>query len=70
MEEVNVGGKLFGAPHEVSTEREFFIENILVRILLIIEMITVDRPCAMGGQYTHILIPYSSLLLGIQPRVG
>jgi len=30
------------------TEREFFIDNLLVRIYLNIEMILVDRPCAMG----------------------
>ena len=29
-------------------EREFFSDNLLVRIHLIIEMISVDRPCAMG----------------------
>ena len=29
-------------------EREIVIENLLVRIHLIIEMISVDRPCAMG----------------------
>ena len=29
-------------------EREFFIDNLLVPIHLIIEMILVDRPCAMG----------------------
>ena len=29
-------------------EREFFIDNLLVRIHVIIEMILVDRPCAMG----------------------
>ena len=29
-------------------EREFFIDNLLVRIHLIIEMILADRPCAMG----------------------
>ena len=28
-------------------EREFFVDNLLVRIHLIIEMILVDRPCAM-----------------------
>ena len=28
-------------------EREFFIDTLLVRIHLIIEMILVDRPCAM-----------------------
>ena len=30
------------------TEREFFFDNLLVRILVIVEMILVDRPCAMG----------------------
>ena len=30
------------------TEREIFIDNLLVRIHLIIVMILVDRPCAMG----------------------
>ena len=29
-------------------QEEFFIDNLLVRIRLIIEMILVDRPCAMG----------------------
>jgi len=29
-------------------EREFFIDKLLVRIHLIIEMILVDRPCALG----------------------
>ena len=32
----------------VPTEREIFIDNLLVRIHLIIEMILVDRPRAMG----------------------
>ena len=27
---------------------EFFIDNLMVRIHIIIEMILVDRPCAMG----------------------
>ena len=31
-----------------SPERDFFIDNPLVRIHLIIEMILVDRPCVMG----------------------
>jgi len=31
-----------------SAEREFFIDNLLARIYFIIEMIIVDRPCAMG----------------------
>jgi len=29
-------------------ERKFFIDNLLVQIHLLIEMILVDRPCAMG----------------------
>ena len=29
-------------------EREFSIDNLLIRIHLIIEMTLVDRPCAMG----------------------
>ena len=31
------------------SERDFFIDNLLVRIHLIIEMFLVDRSCAMGG---------------------
>ena len=29
-------------------ERQFLVDNLLVRIHLIIVMILVDRPCAMG----------------------
>ena len=29
-------------------EREIFIDNLLVRVHCIIEMIVVERPCAMG----------------------
>ena len=36
------------APNRLHSEREFFIDNLLVRIHLIIKMILVDRPCAMG----------------------
>jgi len=32
----------------IHPQREFFIENLLVRIHVIIEMILVDRPFAMG----------------------
>ncbi len=35
-------------------ERDFFIDSLMVRIGLIIEMIRVDRPCATGIQ-----IPFS-----------
>ena len=35
-------------PAACCTEREFFIDNLMVRIHLIIVMILVDRPCAMG----------------------
>ena len=31
-------------------EREFFIDNLLIRIHLIIEKILVEWPCAMGVQ--------------------
>ena len=35
-------------PSESWPEREFFIDNLLVRIHLIIDMILVDRLCALG----------------------
>ena len=31
----------------ICRERDFFIDSLLVRIHLIVEMILVDRPCAM-----------------------
>ena len=31
-------------------EKEFIIDNLLVRIHEIVEMILVDRPCAMGAR--------------------
>jgi len=34
-------------PHQAKIEA-FFIDNLLVRIHLIIGMVLVDRPCAMG----------------------
>jgi len=37
----------YGRP-VISREREFFTDNLLVQIHLIIEMILVDRSCAMG----------------------
>ena len=36
-------------PAEREREIELFIDNLLVRIHLIIEKILEDRPCAMGG---------------------
>ena len=33
---------------DLGREREFFVDNLMVRIHLIIVMILVDRPCAMG----------------------
>ena len=33
---------------KVHPEREFFIDNLLVRIQFIIQIILVHRPCAMG----------------------
>ena len=35
-------------PPTLNPEREFFIDNLLVRIHFIIEMSLVDRRCAMG----------------------
>ena len=32
----------------INKEREYFIDNLLVRIHLIIEMILIDRPCIRG----------------------
>ena len=47
------GFRVQAATHRVpvlgdTLEREFFIDNLMVRIHLIIVMISVDRPCAMG----------------------
>jgi len=39
--------ELIPARASVMSEREIVIDNLLVRIHLIIEMILVDRPCAM-----------------------
>jgi hypothetical protein len=32
----------------LAVERAFFIDNLLIRIHLTIEIISVDRPCAIG----------------------
>jgi len=37
-----------GAAARWCNESEFFIDSLLVRIRLFIEMMLVDRPCAMG----------------------
>ena len=37
-----------GVKAEPTKKRDFFIENLLVQILSIIEMSLVDRPCAVG----------------------
>ena len=43
------GGPLpVGVAAAFQREREIFIDNLLVRVHLIIEMILVDRPCATG----------------------
>jgi hypothetical protein len=44
-------------PHS-HLEREFFIDNLLVRIHFIIEIILVDRPCAMGVWISFPRQPY------------
>ena len=49
----------------MQVERDFFIENLMVRIHLIIEMILVDRPCAMG-----VRIAYASGVKGSGCRVA
>ena len=35
-------------PNTLQSEREFFVDNLLIRIHSIIEIISVHRPCAMG----------------------
>ena len=35
-------------PLERERERDFFVDNLLVRIHLTIQMILADQPCAMG----------------------
>jgi hypothetical protein len=40
-------GLFLGAAGKPPTERDFFVDNLLVRIHLIIEVILVVRPCAM-----------------------
>ena len=60
MREVSLNDKLYytlteshpsaGVRHTLvfASQRENFIDNLLVRVHLIIEMILVDRPCATG----------------------
>ena len=52
-------GHLAHARSTKSSEREFLIDNLLVRIHYIIKIILVDRPCTMG-----VLIPFS-----IEPNI-
>ena len=54
LEAVEAVENVVQPPHHLHTEREIFIDNLLVRVHLIIEMILVDRPCAMG-----VWIPFS-----------
>ena len=35
-------------PNPKAAKREFFVDNLLDQIYFIIDMILVDRPCAMG----------------------
>ena len=46
--EVVEGRLVDRGPRHLRTGREFFIDILLVRIHLIIEMKLADRPCAMG----------------------
>ena len=55
QEPLGTDGRLHRQHREpVLEERDLFIDNLLVRIHLIIERILVDRPCAMG-----VSIPFS-----------
>jgi hypothetical protein len=45
------------APVAYSLEREFFIYKLLVSTHFIIEMILVDRPCAMGVVQVALYLP-------------
>ena len=49
-------------------EREFFFDNLLIRIHLIIEMITVDRSCAMGVFQVALHLPssFSQICLDVE----
>ena len=38
-------------PPRYNSKREFFTDNLLVRIHLLIEMNLVNRPCAMGFEF-------------------
>ena len=40
--------EMMNRENDLPAEREFFIDNLQVRIHSIIEMVLVDRPCAMG----------------------
>jgi len=40
---------------QLEREREFFVDNLLVRIHLIIETVLVDRPCTMGVLIVRLL---------------
>ena len=43
-------GKTAATAHaDAVSQREFFVDKILVRIHLIMEMVLVDRPCFKGG---------------------
>jgi len=61
-------------PHSPTTgKREFFTDNLLVRMLFIIEVILVDRPCAMGvstplSKQPYIYLP--SNILQFEGREG
>jgi len=48
MGEVPLYGVAVSYERVTPVKREFFSDNLLVRIRLILEMILVDRPCAMG----------------------
>ena len=48
MENLELRAAVEAEVKRAAGEREFFSYNLLVRILLIIEIIRMNRPCAMG----------------------
>jgi len=54
--------------HHRPSQREFFIDNLLVRIHFVIQMVLVDRPCAMGVRRSFSMKP--NVCLPIAPHTS
>ena len=70
-------GALFGARAAAPAKREFFVDNLLVRIHSIIQMILVDRPWAMEVEFSFqgsliptFLVSRTSTLWGADRRAA